>query len=177
MAEAVGGPEPGGPAPARLAPAALAARLDHVLACAASLIARVPEAALDRRGPREDRTIRDLAFQIFRLGLAFADGMDRGRTSEGCLGERAPADLGDGAAIGRYGALVRGRLGGWFEGAAPSEYARLIEADDGPRSGHGLLERTTAQAAHRLRQLCALAAEAGISPPEPLPAADLEGLP
>jgi hypothetical protein len=100
-----------------------------------------------------------------------------GRFPEGWLQEKAPADLSDGASVARYGALVRGRLAGWFEGAGSGEYARVIDVYYGPQSGHDLLERTTWHAAQHLRQLYALAGEVGVRPPRPLPTTDFEGLP
>lgn len=160
-----------------LPPLELAARLDRILARAGRLVGPLPIRALDHALPHGDGSVRDLAFQIFRLALAYVDGMDIGRLPESWLQETAPPDLVDGAAVGRYGALVRGRVSGWFEGAAPSEYARIIEAYGGPQSGHELLTRTTWQAAQRLRQLHALAGDLGVTPPEPLPASDFDGLP
>lgn len=159
-----------------LSPPELAARLDRILASAERLVAALPAESLERRGPRGERTLRDLAYHVFRLGLAFADAMDLGGLRASWLAERAPADLEDGAAVARYGALVRGRLSGWFEGAGASEYSRVIDAGDGRRSGRDFLERTTCHAARHLRQLHALAAEVGAEP-APLPAAALEGLP
>lgn len=163
--------------PSRLAPADLAARLDRILGCAERLITSVPQPYLEHKPPERDRTIRDLAFHLFRLSLAFADGMDMGRLPGAWLQEKAPGDLREGPAVGRYGALVRGRLAGWFEGAAPREYTRVIEVYYGPQSGHELLERTAWHAAQHLRQLYALVEGLGITPAEPLPAADFDGLP
>jgi DinB superfamily len=163
--------------PEKLTPAVLSARLDRFLERTQSLIAVMPAEHLDHRPPQRDRAVRDLAFHVFRLGLAFADGMDMGRFPEGWLQERAPADLRDGPSVARYGALVRGRLSGWFEGAGTSEYGRVIDVYYGPQSGHDLLERTTWHAAQHLRQLYALAGELGVRPPRPLPAEDFEGLP
>ena len=80
-------------------------------------------------------------------------------------------------AIARYGALVRGRISGWFDGAAPSEFERVIKVYYGPQSGHDLLERTTWHAAQHLRQLYALAERLGITPPGPLPTDAFQGLP
>ena len=100
-----------------------------------------------------------------------------GEFPEGWLQEKAPADLTDGASVVRYGALVRGRLGGWFEGAGDGEYARIIRVYYGPQSGHDLLERTTWHAAQHLRQLHVMATELGVAVPDPLPVADFEGLP
>jgi glutaredoxin len=164
-------------AAAKLPPAELAARLDRILACAGRLVATVPEPYLEHKAPGRDRTLRELAYHVFRVSLAFADGMDVGRLPAGWLEDKAPPDLRDGAAVARYGALVRGRLGGWFEGAAAGEYARVIDGHGGPQSGHELLERTTWHAAQHLRQIHALVEELGIAPPPPLPAADFDGLP
>ena len=161
----------------RLPPLELGARLDRILACAGTLVASLPIRALDHTPPEGDQSVRDLAFQIFRGALAYVDGVDMGRLPESWLQEKAPPDLVDGPAIARYGALVRGRVSGWFEGAALSEYARAIQVFDGARNGHDLLERTTSQAAQHLRRLYALAGDFGLTPPEPLPIADFEGLP
>ena len=162
--------------PARLAPPELAARLDRILACAEGLISSVPAPYVEHRSPGRDLTLRELAYHVFRMSLAFADGMDLGRVPEAWVRDRPPRDLDDGGAIARYGALVRGRLGGWFEGSAPREYARVIDAFDGPVSGHDLLDRTTRQAAQHLRQLYAMVEEIGITPPMPISAADLDRL-
>ena len=164
-------------AAAKLPPTVLAARLDRILANAERLVARLPESLMGWTPPQRDRTLRELGYHVFRVGLAFADGMDLGTFPEGWLQERAPADLSDGPAIARYGGLVRGRLSAWFRGAGAQEYARVISVYYGPQSGHDLLERTTWHTAQHLRQLHALAAERGVTPPDPLPAADLEGLP
>ena len=161
----------------RLAPSELGQRLDRILAASERLIAEVPDSRMDVKPAPRDRTLRDLAYHVFRLSLAFADGMDLGRLPREWLAEPAPADLRDGRAIARYGALVRGRLGGWFEGAGPREFERTIDVFDGPRSGHDLLARTTGHAAQHLRQLHALLEGLGLPPRAPLPTEDFEGLP
>jgi len=162
------------PAEGKRPPADLAARLDGILAAAGRLIVRIPDERMDWKPPERDRTLRDLAFHLFRLGLAFADGMDMGRLPVSWLQAGAPPDIQDGPGVARYGALVRGRLSGWFEGAGPGEYTRVIDVPDGPLSGHDLLERTTRHAARHLRQLHALLQRLGIGPLDPLP--DLDGL-
>ena len=160
-----------------LPPLELGARLDRILARGVTLVAALPARALDQISPGVDGSVRDLAFRLFRLSLAYVDGMDMGELREAWLREPAPPDLVDGPAVARYGALVRGRVGGWFEGAGASEYARTIAIGDGAENGHVLLERTAAQAAQRLRQLHALAQELGTKRHDPLPLADFEGLP
>ena len=166
-----------GLAGAKLPPRELGARLDKILACAEGLVGSLPIRALDHKPPQRDRSVRDLAFHVFRLSLAYVDGMDMGELPESWLQEQAPPDLVDGPAIARYGALVRGRVSGWFEGAALSEFARTIRVNDGPQNGHDLLERTTSHAARHLRQLYALAGDLGLTPTQPLPTSDFEGLP
>lgn len=163
--------------PVQLSPAELAARLDRILALTGRLMVALPPAALAHKPAKRDRDLLNLGFHVFRLSLAFADGMDMGEFPETWLQERAPADLADGAAVARYGALVRGRLGGWFEGAGAGEYARVIRVYYGPQTGHDLLERTTWHAAQHLRQLHVVATELGVGLPDPLPVADFEGLP
>jgi hypothetical protein len=102
--------------------------------------------------------------------------MDAGRLPERWVRESSPEGLRDGPAIARYGALVRGRIDGWFEGAAPREYDRTVEVWDGRVSGRELLERITSQAAYHLQQLHAALENLGHRPNEPLPTADFQGL-
>jgi hypothetical protein len=140
-------------------------------------VAALSEEALDERLPRGDGSVRDVAFQVFRRGLAYVDGMDMGALPASWLEERAPDDLIDGPAIARYGALVRGRISGWFEGAAASEYTRIIKVFDGPQKGHELLERMTVMAAQHLRRLRALAGELDANQSDHRPLSEFEGLP
>jgi len=160
----------------KLAPEELARRLDRILECTQQLVRVVPESLLDWAPPERARPLRDLGFHVFRLALAYVDGMDLGEFPEAWLQERSPADLRDGAAIARYGALVRARISGWFEGASVQEFERVIRVYYGPQSGHDLLERTTWHAAQHLRQLVALVERHGLTP-EPLPVGLFAGLP
>lgn len=160
-----------------LPPLELGARLDRILAHGVTLVAGLAARALDQGSPESDGSVRDLAFRLFRLSLAYVDAMDMGELRATWLRESAPPDLVDGPAVARYGALVRGRVAGWFEGAGPREYTRTIATADGPENGHELLERMTVQAAQRLRQLHAVAQELGTKRHDPLPFADFEGLP
>ncbi len=161
----------------KLAPATLAARLDRNLATVEALLRALPGDRFGWKPPERDRSIGDLGFHVFRLALAFVDGMDRGHFPESWLQEHVPAEMGDGPAVARYGALVRARLTGWFQGAPPSEYARTIAVYYGPQSGHDLLERTTWHAAQHVRQLYDLFTRLDLTPPTPIPSDTFEGLP
>jgi DinB family protein len=164
-------------APRQLAPQALASRLDAILAAAERLTRALPADRLGWKPAERDRTLGDLAFHVFRVGGSFADAMDLGGLPETWFSETAPADLADGPAIARYGALVRGRLAGWFEGASETELARDVQTYYGPQSAHDFLERTTWHAAQHLRQLHVLCARIEVTPPEPLDPALLNDLP
>ena len=160
-----------------LSPLELGVRLDGILAGAEKLVAALSVDVLDRRLPEGDGSVRDVAFQVFRRGLAYVDGMDMGALPASWLEEGAPDDLVDGPSIARYGALVRGRISGWFEGAAASEYTRTINVFDGTQNGHDLLERMTVMAAQHLRRLRALAGERDSDRPDSRLLAEFEGLP
>jgi len=147
-----------------------AARLDGILASAERLVASVPAPYVAHRAAGSGLDVRDLAHRVFGVALAYVDGMDMGRLPADWLERPAPDDLHDGAAVARYGALVRGRVGGWFEGAGASEFARVIDTPEGPLSGDALLARTTATADALLTALRAAVDELGITPPEPRPA-------
>jgi hypothetical protein len=161
----------------KLSPRALGARLDAILAAAQELIKILPAERMGWKPPERDRALGDLAFHVFRVGSSFADAMDRGELPEGWFGELAPPDFVDGGDLARYGALVRARLNGWFEGAADPEFDRVVNCYYGPQGAHEFLERTTWHAAQHLRQLHVLYARIGLTPPVPLDTALLEKLP
>lgn len=137
----------------RIDPATLGRRLDDLLGMGERMIRSVTEAGMDTQAPADGGRLRDVAFRLFRLGQGYADGMDTARFSDDWRGEPAPDDLRDGASVARYAALVRGRLGGWFEGASAREFARIVATPGGPRSGHDLLEQVCAEAEAQLARL------------------------
>jgi hypothetical protein len=165
------------PEKVRLSPAALAARLDRILATAEALLRRFDAAGFAWKPPERDRSVGDLGYHVFRVGLSFIDAVDRDELPESWFGERPPADLRDGPALARYGALVRARLAGWFAGAADDEYSRMVHTYYGPQGAHELLERTTWHAGQHLRQLYDLAARLDVEPPGPLAPEIFDGLP
>ena len=160
----------------QLAPRELAARLDQILADAQRVIGRFDQAQLDIVPPERKRSIRDLAFHVFRVGLSYIDAMDQGRLPETWFDERAPQGMDDGGDVARWGALVRGRITGWFEGAGPEEFARTVDVYYGPQGSHDLLERTTWHCGQHLRQIYVLADRLKLAP-GPLPTHLFKDLP
>ena len=161
----------------QLSPHELASRIDRILESAQALVTRFSAAQLDVVPPERKRTIRDLAFHVFRVGLSYIDAMDQGRLPETWFDERAPQGMDDGGDVARWGALVRGRIAGWFEGAGPEEFERTVEVYYGPQSSHDLLERTTWHCGQHLRQLYVLAERLNIPTPGPLPTHLFKDLP
>jgi hypothetical protein len=127
------------------------------------------------KSPDRDRTLRNLGYHIFRLSLAFRDGMADRRFPQEWLEEMAPPEIRDGAAIARYGQIVRESLADWFR--RPGAWEGVVETYYGPQTGDELLERTTWHAAQHLRQLYALLEMMGVVPDRPLAETDFDGLP
>jgi hypothetical protein len=161
----------------KLSPSVLAARLDRILASTEALVRRIPDDRMEWTPPERNRPLADLGFHVFRLSLGFVEGVDRATFPATVHTETAPSDLRTGDAIARYGALVRGRLSGWFAGAGGDEFARIVETYWGPVVAHDLLERTTWHAAQHLRQLYILAARIGVTPDAPEPTEAYKDLP
>jgi hypothetical protein len=155
-----------------LAPEELAGRLDRLLGAAQARLRAVSASVFER-----EPGTRDLGYQLFRGALACVEAMDRGRFDERALLEQAPPDLNDGAALARYGALVRGRLAGWFEGAGRDEYAATVDTERGVRTGHQLVEQAVLRAARDLGRLYVVLDRLGVPSDIPFPTDVVADLP
>ena len=161
--------------PVRLSPAELAGRLNRILALAQRATRQVPTEELGRPTPGRDRTVRQLAYHIFRLSLAYRDGVMARRLPKAWLDEDAPATLAHADAIAEYGERARAELAAWLGHADACQGP--VDTYYGPQAAHELLERTVWHAAQHLRQLHALLEGMGVAPDAPLTEADLAGLP
>jgi hypothetical protein len=159
----------------RLSPQALAQRLDLVLAAACRLVASVEPRHLTLRHPGRDRSLHQLAYHLFRVGLSIRDAMFEHRLPSTWFAEMPPAGLPDGPAVAGYGAAVRAALQAWLR--TEDTITGSVETYYGPQTGHELLERTTWHALQHLRQIHALLEDAGAPPGEPLDQTLLDGLP
>lgn len=163
--------------PGRLQPVELVDRLDRILAAAERASRQTPLDKLDTRPPERDRTVRELAYHIFRLSLAFPLAVEQSRLPEEWLTEPVPQVVSDGEALARYGEGVRSRLKEWYHEAPAEGFERVVDTYYGPQTVWDLLERTTWHAAQHLRQLYALLERMGIAPDRPLSETDFDGLP
>lgn len=162
-------------AAARLTPEELARRLDRVLVAARRAILQFPPGTLETKAPDRDRSVRQLAWHVFRLSVAFRDACEQGVFPESWLLDDPPAAVREAADVVRYGDGVRARLAEWFD--RPDWCGGTIETYYGRQTSHELLERTAWHAAQHLRQLYWFLARLGVVPDAPLTDADFEGLP
>ena len=159
----------------RLSPEALAERLDRVLAAAGRLVQTVESRHLRLQHPGRDRSLHQLAYHLFRVGLSVRDAMFERRLPSVWFAEMAPAGLPDGPAVAGYGRAVRTALSAWLR--TEHAIAGSVQTYYGPQTGHELLERTTWHVLQHLRQVHALLEEAGAPPREPLDPSLVERLP
>lgn len=172
LAALFGVAESGGPP---MSVAELGRKLDRVLSAACRLTGAIAPEHLGLRHPGRDRTLRDLAFHLFRVGLSIRDAVVEGRFPEAWLRERAPEGLADGPALAGYGRAVRRALAAWLQD--PGVIHGAVETYYGRQAAHDLFERTVWHAAQHLRQLAALLEDAGAAPADRLTEADAAGLP
>ncbi len=162
-------------APKKLTPAELSERMDQVLAATQRAIRQVPREHLGMKYPGRDRTVRQLAFHVFRVAASYADTREQGQLLGAWFEENAPAEMADGEAVARYGETVRARLReffarpGWCDGEVSTYY--------GPQSAPEFMERTTWHTAQHLRQIYWFLDQMSVVAEAPLTDADLEGLP
>ena len=158
-----------------LSPEELVGRLDRILAASQRAIRQVPLQHLDMKAPARDRTVRDLAYHIFRLSLACRDALVEGYFPEAWLQETAPPDLSEPDSIARYGQQTRDRLIECFR--QRSSWDEKVETYYGRQTAHQLLERTAWHAAQHLRQLYDLLDRMGVESADALPESCYAGLP
>jgi hypothetical protein len=159
----------------RFTPDELAAKLDTILAADQRALRQIPREHLGMKHPERDRTVRELGFHIFRVGLSFPEARATGYFPETWLRENPSADMPDGDAVARYGDMVRERVRtwakqpGWCDGTVKTYYGDIPAWD--------FMERTTWHAAQHLRQVYWFLEQMGVTPDARLTDDDLKGLP
>jgi len=163
---------------AMLPPDLLMEKLDLVLSAAAQHVRQIPPEALDQPFRNRDRSIRALAFHVFRIVEAFLESMTDGveLTYESLMREEAsegmtPEDL------GRFGDSVRARARVWWDAYPDKAGIDTVLTYFGRHPLHVVLERTVWHPAQHTRQIMLLLESLGISPDPRLSPADLAGLP
>jgi hypothetical protein len=175
LAELVGVPYDGAIA---LNPTELGQSLDNLLYYNQQVIRKVPQNKLaSLKNPDRPRVLRDLAYHVFRLSVAFVDTMEEGYFPEAWLLEDAPEGMNTGEDIAAYGERVRARIREWIAAAPEEIFQQLCKTYYGEQITHEFLERTAWHAGQHLRQVYNLLEEDGFLPQGSLPEAVFEGLP
>lgn len=126
-----------------------------------------------------DRTVRQLAHHIFRIGEAYLETVIDGVEYSNGLATVPPADgaFTRGAEIADYGDIVIDRLETWWDGLADRNCQSSVKTYYGPQKMHQLFERSAWHSAQHARQLTAVLERYGIEPKGRLTPEDLAGLP
>ena len=166
------------PGQAGLDPAQFVEKWLFVLAAAQRFVPQIPTDKLDERAvANRVRSVRYLAFHVFRIAEAFLE-VTEGTELSVELPNVAPGDsMGTGADIGRYGAGVAERVSRWWESNPDKACERRVATYYGQQPLRDVLERCVWHSAQHVRQIMALLERWDIPANGPVTDADLAGLP
>jgi DinB superfamily len=161
-----------------LPPAELVRRIDLVLDGAARFFAQFPEERLGDQLPGRPRSYAQLVWHLFNVVDAFLEH-EQGIPLSATSYNRVPAPGITRPEILAYGADVRRRFDGWWQGAKTrTDWTDKASVYYGDVSRHEFLERTTWHAGQHSRQLMwVLQDKFRIAPDRPIPADTWIGLP
>lgn len=152
-------------------PEQLLSTIRTILEAALRAVRQVPDEKLALRSPDRDRPLRELAHHIFHVIEVSVDADVLGIFPANTW--LAPGDVpahDSAERIARYGESVKAKFDGWYRGSEgdAARFARMIDADVGPRSLAQVLERTRLHAGQHLRQLYAFLGWCSVEPEAPL---------
>lgn len=166
------------PGQAGLSPAQFVEKWLFVLAAAQRLVPQIPTEKLDERAvANRDRSVRYLAFHVFRIAEAFLE-VTEGTELSVELPNVAPGEsMATGEDIARYGAGVAERVSRWWESNSDKACERRVATYYGQQPMRDVLERCVWHSAQHVRQIMALLERWQIPANGPVTDADLAGLP
>ena len=88
-----------------------------------------------------------------------------------------PDNMTTSEAIARFGEDTKARFTKWFDKAKSEDFTGQVPTYFGSTTRHEMLERTVWHSTQHVRQVGALLAEVGITPPNPVTPKDIDGLP
>ena len=166
------------PGQAGLSPAQFVEKWLFVLDAAQRFVKQIPTDKLDERAvANRDRSVRYLAFHIFRIAEAFLEVTEGTELSVELPNVPPGDDMRTGEDIARYGAAVTKRVARWWEGNTDKACERRVATYYGPQPLLTVLERSSWHSAQHVRQTMALLEKWGIAADKPVTDADLAGLP
>ena len=166
------------PGQAGLTPAQFVEKWLFVLGAAQRFVRQIPTEKLDERAvANRDRSVRYLAFHVFRIAEAFLE-VTEGTELSVELPNVAPGEsMRTGVDIARYGAGIVERVSCWWDANEDKGCERRVATYYGQQPLRDVLERCVWHSAQHVRQIMALLDRWEIAPDEPVTDADLAGLP
>jgi len=163
----------------RLPPGVLMQKWLRVLAAAQRHVLQIPRERLaERATPGRDRSIRDLAYHIYKIPEAFLDAVENGNEDlAAAYNALPPADVKSVEQIRAYGEQEANRLQAWWASLPDQSCRQTVETYYGARPLHELLERCTWHSAQHARQIIAVLERFGIAADKALSEQDYAGLP
>lgn len=156
----------------RSSPSELIGSTRLILEAALRATRQVPEDRWETGIPGRPRPLRELVRHLFHVIDAAVDADVLGKFPAGqWLVEMDIPSMTGAERLARYGEAVRARFEAWYTAPGAQDeaaFARVIDADVGPRTLAQVLERTRLHAAQHLRQVYALLERFGVQPNAPL---------
>jgi len=161
-----------------LTPSELAERYLDVLEHAVTLVGQMPDECLPRELPNRPRSWKVLLHHVFQIPTAFLDAQESGKPmAYDAMVAPPPEELRTSADIAAFGAALRERFQGWWQGAKDRDFSQRIQVYFGETTLHEMLERTVWHSTQHVRQVTSLLEQAGVTPKAPLTAQHIQGLP
>ena len=166
------------PGQAALSPAQYVEKWLFVLAAAERFVRQIPSDKLEERAvANRDRSVRYLAFHVFRIAEAFLE-VTEGTELSVELPNVAPGEtVRNGDDIAAYGEGIVHRVSQWWQRNEDQACERRVATYYGEQPLRDVLERCVWHSAQHVRQIMALLERWGIAPDRPVTDADLAGLP
>lgn len=160
-----------------VAPAELVRTVRLVLDAAIRAAGQVPEDKWEMTYEHRPRPLRELVRHLLHVVEVSVDADVLGVFPAQLWLKQVDAPYTTGRSrLLRYGETVRAKFDSWYARIDEDAFARIIDADVGPRTLNEVLERTRLHAGQHLRQVYAFLEMAGVEPDDPLTAAEMRSI-
>ncbi len=159
-----------------LEPGELIARIKRVLDIGMVSLRQIPPERLHDKLPGRDRSYLDLGNHIVAITSGCLE-VTKGRSFTGTLAKAAPKVNLSPRELTTLAATITQQLEDWWSQQADPLCRETVSTFYGEQSLHSVIERCTWHVVQHVRQLMMVLQILGVTPLQPLAAADLAGLP